>query len=106
MNDLRSQLSVSSLISAYDTHHNYVDKEVGLSDMVIIDSGNYEKRVLEGLGCSVNWTRDQQSNAIDSLIPLTKVAIVNYDEPAPLKDQVDSAKSLFARHPKYAKDSL
>jgi len=106
MNDLKSQVAVSSLISAYDAYHGYIDKEVGLSDVVIIDSGNYERHVLEGLGCSVRWTRDRHSATINSMVPLTQIAIVNYDEPGPLSEQADFATDFFKSHPEYATDFL
>jgi hypothetical protein len=106
MNELKSQLAVSSLISAYDAYHGYINKEVELSDIVIIDSGNYEKNVLEGLGCSVDWTRDQHSATINSMVPFTQIAIVNYDEPGPLSEQADSAAEFFKKYPQYATDFL
>jgi hypothetical protein len=106
MDDLKSQLAIASLVSAYDIYHDYADREVALSDIVIIDSGNYEKRFFESRGCAVRWTRDLHTAVIDSISPLTQVAIVNYDEPGPLADQVNSARSFFEKYPQYAKDFL
>lgn len=103
---MKPQLAISSLISAFDVDHQYVGREVAVSDLVIVDSGNYEMRVLEGLGCSANWTREKHETTIDSLVPLTQVAIVNYDEAGPLEGQVSSASSFFDRHPQYATDFL
>ena len=62
--------------------------EIGYSDFVILDSGNYEKRVIQALGLPVEWSRDDHAAAVDKIIPLTKLAVVNYDKAGPMSEQV------------------
>lgn len=104
--DLKLQITVSSLVSAYDIDRGWVKREIEVSDTVIIDSGTYEKRRLENLGCEIEWTEDQLVAAIDSLNPLTRVAIVNYDRPGPILQQLKSAKVFFEKKPEYLTDFL
>ena len=45
---LKEHLYKSSLISAYDLSHNYIDiDDIWVSDIVFLDSGNYELRARE-----------------------------------------------------------
>jgi hypothetical protein len=83
-----------------------VDKEIGISDIVFIDSGNYERRVLQDLGYPVSWTSSDHLAAIDSILPLTRLTIVNYDDPGEVEDQIRSAQNLFEQYPNYSTDFL
>ena len=106
LDDLKPHLTISSLVSAYDIHHGYVGKEISLSDLVFIDSGNYEKRILEGMGLPVEWSRKAHEDTIDSINPLSQVGIVNYDEPGTIADQVKSARSFSETRPNFVSDFL
>lgn len=106
MNLVKTHLAVSSLISAYDIHQGYLDKEVGGSDLVIIDSGNYEKSTIEGQGYPVKWTREDHKTTIGTVIPRSQVAIVNYDEPGEIAAQAEDAHSFFQEYPRYSTDFL
>lgn len=106
MESLKPHLTISCLVSAYDIHRGYVSGEISLSDLVFIDSGNYERRILEGQGIQVEWTRGEHEATVDSVVPLTQVAVVNYDEPGTVADQVKSADSFFGVRPKFVSDFL
>lgn len=106
MNQMKTHLAISSLVSAYDLHSGFLSKEITMSDIVILDSGNYERRVLEDLGCRVQWTENELAATVDSIVPLTQVAIVNYDQPGPIERQVDLALSFFASRSKHLSDFL
>lgn len=106
MNVVKPHLRVSYLISAFDIHRGLVDKEVAMSDLVFVDSGNYEKTVLDGQGCTVEWTRKMHKDALNSMVPMSQVAVVNFDEAGTISDQIESARSFFDAYPRYASDFL
>ena len=103
---LRPQIATCSLVSALDIHRGFVDEEIGYSDLVIVDSGNYEKRAAEGLGYPVEWSPINHASTIARIVPLTRIAVVNYDQPGPFGEQVKAAAAFFGKHPKFLSDFL
>lgn len=106
MDALKSQIASCSLISAFDISRDYVSNEIGYSDLVIVDSGNYERRLIEGIGCSAGWSSSSHSAAVDRIVPLTQIVTVNYDEPGSLVTQTASAKRFFGKYTGYFSDFL
>lgn len=106
LGELRPFITLSSLVSAFDIHSGFVSREIDQSDIVFVDSGNYERGYLEGLKLPVDWTRAKFEATIDSIVPLTQLAVVNFDQPGPLVDQVKSASAFFEKHPRFIRDFL
>ena len=109
---LKEHITDAALFSAYDLHlARIAQEEIWVSDVVFIDSGNYEiqhvKDVLKQIHQTRKlrqWTLQMFSNIVDSLKPppFTKVVLVNYDEKKALNKQVSDARDFFARHEKFA----
>lgn len=112
---VKEHLVDSSLISAFDLHHNLMpgDKEIYASDVLFIDSGGYEKRGEYDLAelyrhkyIPSDWSLELYETQLDKLNPLSKLVIVNFDEVDLLESQIKKAHELFAKYPDYAHDFL
>ncbi len=100
--NLREYIPNASLVSAYDLKYDYIDeKQVWASDVVYVDSGNYEHDKSGSLE-KKEWSAHVYSTLLDRIKPLTKVVIVNFDEKKKLEMQIDDANELFAKYPEYA----
>jgi hypothetical protein len=101
---LRNRIPLVSLVSAYDLAHNLIDKEkIWVSDVVVIDSGNYEYSNLCNSILRKSWCLEDYTALIHSLKPLSKVIIINFDEKIKLDLQMSHAKTLFKSLDSYAK---
>jgi hypothetical protein len=105
-----------SLISAYDLHHGILrEADAYATDLLFLDSGGYEARVLadpldpyaDGRA-GLAWTADAYDGVLENLQPLADVVIVGFDHgaPRPLAEQAQQARTLFAAHPALAGDFL
>jgi len=109
---LKDHIADASLFSAYDLLLGKVTQEdIWVSDVVFIDSGNYEiqhiKNALKQIGMTRKpreWTLEIYSSIVDSLRPpsFTKAILVSYDMKKVLSKQISSASSFFARHKQFA----
>jgi len=100
---LRDHISTASLIGAYDLYYNFIDREkIWVSDVVFIDSGTYEQVIQTGSQNLRNWSLSMYLAVLDTLKPLTKVVLINYDKHGPLKKQITDAQNLFSKYPEYA----
>ena len=101
---LRNRIPLVSLVSAYDITHNLINKDrIWASDVVIIDSGNYEYSNLCNSTHRKSWCLEDYSYFISTLKPLSKVVIVNFDEKLKLELQISHAQKLFKNVKGYAK---
>jgi hypothetical protein len=112
--NLRDLIPAASLVSAYDLSYKYLNKNaIWVSDVVFVDSGNYE---LDKLADSIRrefgktdfvskkiWSAQMYSSLIDKIKPLSRVVLVNFDERELFQTQISDAKSLFSNYPDYAK---
>lgn len=104
----------ASLFSAYDLHLGKISQEsIWISDVVFIDSGNYEVEHINGVlgqfhdsidGRIKKWTPQMHAKVVDSLKPppLRKGVLVNYDEKKEVNEQISSARDFFKRHKQFA----
>jgi len=100
---LKEHIPTASLISAYDLNYEFIKKEeIWVSDVVFIDSGNHEVTQLSNSKDLKKWTLQMYSKVLDTLKPLTKVVLVNFDKQEPMKRQIFNAQKLFAKYPDYA----
>jgi hypothetical protein len=111
---LREHITDASLISAYDLHiHEMAQEDIWASDVLFIDSGNYEIRQIKDflkqfhksiVGKPNEWSFQIYSETVDSLKPpqITKVVLVNYDEKMDLAKQISTAHDFFERHRQFA----
>jgi len=101
---LKEHIPMASLISAYDLNYRIIKKEeIWVSDVVFIDSGNHEVTQLSRSKDLKQWTLQMYRGVINSIRPLAKVVLVNYDQRGSLKRQISKTRKFFARCPDYAK---
>lgn len=109
LHDIVSEyLSEVSLISAYDLYYNYIPNEnIAVSDVVFIDSGNYETEILKkAQSCLLkDWNFNKYKDVIMNLNPFNQFVIVNYDRKETIDTQLQSAGIFFKKltHIDYAK---
>jgi hypothetical protein len=111
---LSELVTEAALFSAYDLHLKKIaQKSIWISDVVFIDSGNYEIGHIKGVlnqfqdsidGRAKDWTFQMYAKVVDSLRPpsFRKAVLVNYDEKKALDAQVSDASAFFAKHKKFA----
>jgi len=104
----------ASLFSAYDLHLKKIAQEdIWISDVVFVDSGNYEVAHIKGVveqfhesmdGRTKEWTFEMYARIIDSLKPppFRKTVLVNYDQKKALDKQISDARAFFAQHKQFA----
>lgn len=103
--NLKDHISTASLISAYDLHYGFINEaEIWVSDVVFIDSGNYEVEYLKRVSSKRRrpWSLSKYVQLIESLKPLTALAIINFDVKQSLKSQISRASNLFKEFENYA----
>lgn len=101
-------LSSTSLVSAYDMYYKFIDiMNIWCSDIVFIDSGNYEHKWSPNPNTETIWSLAMYHEVLKSLPPPTSgVVLINYDERLRIKEQISSAKKIFDIYPTYTKDFL
>jgi hypothetical protein len=100
---LRDHISTASLIGAYDLYYNFIDRDkIWVSDVVFIDSGTYEQLNQTASRNLRKWSLSMYLAVLDTLKPLTKVVLINYDKHGSLKKQISDAQNLFSKYPEYA----
>lgn len=104
----------AALFSAYDLHlKKMAQKDIWISDVVFIDSGNYEVGHIKGVvnqfqesidGRAKDWTFQMYAKVVGSLRPpsFRKGILVNYDKIKSLDAQISDASAFFARHDRFA----
>jgi hypothetical protein len=99
----RNRIPIASLVSAYDVVYGYIKKDsMWASDVVFIDSGNYEFNNLCNSTRRKNWSLRNYSDFLHTMKPLSKVTIVNFDGKQALEKQVENADKVFSDCTKYA----
>lgn len=99
------QAPFSSLISAFDIHYKNLDrKKIWSSEIVFIDSGNYEAShpKLNPNG----WSLELYLKTIKGLRPTTDLCIISYDKYDDLEEQINIATRCFELCPNYTHDFL
>jgi hypothetical protein len=92
-----------SLVSAYDLAYNYINKEnLWASNVVYIDSGNYEYENLKSQREGKDWSSVLYKRILSTVKPMSKVVIVNFDEFGSIDKQINHAKAFFQQYPSYA----
>jgi hypothetical protein len=102
---LRDHIPEASLVSAYDLNYGVIDrKDIWVSDIVFLDSGNYERERLKILQKKrEEWSLKIYEKLIQSLIPLSSLVLVNFDERKPVTKQIEEAQDLFSNYQDVAK---
>jgi len=96
---LRDHIPEASLVSAYDLNYGLIDKkDIWVSDIVFLDSGNYEKEKLTILQEKREWSLKIYEKLINSLIPLSSLVLVNFDGKKPVTQQIEDAQNLFLNY--------
>jgi hypothetical protein len=104
-------LTDTMLISAYDLAYDNLNPiESSITEIIIVDSGGYEVSDFHDLSVvyrqSVQpnkWSLDQLQNTYDAWPNYIPAVFVSYDHPGQhlsLQDQIEAARSLFARYPR------
>ena len=111
---LSDVITDASLFSAYDLHLGKIAQEaIWVSEVVFIDSGNYEVEHIEKIlaqfrksidGRPKKWTFQMYARTVDSLKPppFRKGVLVNYDEKKEVSEQISKAHEFFKRHEQFA----
>lgn len=100
---VRNRIPSASLVSAYDVVQGYINKDnIWASDVLVIDSGNYEYNNLCNSTRRRKWCLEDYTAFIQTLKPLSKVIIVNFDEKETLETQIQDANKLFQNFTDYA----
>jgi hypothetical protein len=111
---LSELITDASLFSAYDLHLGRIAQEgIWVSQVVFIDSGNYEVEHINGIlrqfhdsldGRVKDWTFQMYAEIVDSLKPppFRKGVLVNYDEKNEVNEQISKAHDFFEQHKQFA----
>jgi hypothetical protein len=115
-NYLKEKLTEVSLVSTYDLYYdNLNSKQIYESDVLIIDSGGYERNqehdisdIYNSLYIPREWNEKLYEGQVASLEPITDILLVNFDykEAFPLKMQIELAQKHFEKYPHFATDFL
>lgn len=97
---MRQFLGRCSLVSAYDISYGAIDADkIWASDLVFLDSGNYEFRRFRGASEERPWSLNMYEDVLEEIgQPTSGVVIVNYDRPSNVDLQLSDARDLFRRH--------
>lgn len=111
-----------SLISAYDIYHELQNVDIYASNVIFIDSGGYETKIITK--ASVNsddvyalrayynirpWSRELHQIVLDDLQSLSQLVLISYDDSENYEStlsQIEIAKSFFQKYPSYASNFL
>jgi hypothetical protein len=110
-----------SLISAYDIHYKLQNVDIYASNIIFIDSGGYETKLIKSLVNSddvyalrdnskiLDWSPELHQIVLDDLQPLSQLVLISYDESESHEStltQIEIAKSFFKKYPNYASNFL
>lgn len=99
-NSLKDYINDASLVSAYDLYYDYIPHDkIFCSDVVFLDSGNYETSALEWNILKNEWTPILHLELIKKIVPLTQLVIVNFDQKESTSEQIESANKFFEEIP-------
>ncbi|HEY9634850.1 MAG TPA: hypothetical protein V6D14_15715 [Coleofasciculaceae cyanobacterium] len=117
----KDYISDISLISAYDIYYKLQNVDIYASNILFIDSGGYETKIIQS---SVNsddvyalrdnynvydWSRDLHQIVLDNLQPLSQLVLISYDDCnnwESVLSQIEIAKSFFQKYPNHASNFL
>lgn len=117
----KDYISDISLISAYDIHYKLQNVDIYASNIIFIDSGGYETKLIKSSVNSddvyalrdnskiVDWSRELHQIVIDDLQPLSQLVLISYDDSENYKStlsQIEMAKCFFKKYPNYASNFL
>jgi hypothetical protein len=89
-----------SLVSAYDLAHGYINQDnIWASNIVYVDSGNYEYHSLRKFKDRKVWSPSYHHRLLKTLKPLSNIVIVNFDKAGKLENQINNAQDLFSEFP-------
>lgn len=113
-------LTDSFLVSAYDLHHDLLERARSLNPrnfsrsiwahpkMLFIDSGLYEFRVgadseepVQEMRLPKDWNEEEFRALVARLPKKAPIALVNWDRYADYRDQIDAGQEFFATHPEF-----
>lgn len=104
---LKEKIKTASLISAYDIYNGIINKdEIWCSDIVFIDSGNFESDCYAKAGKYVDWSHLKYLEVIDNIIPSKPFVLINFNKKNSFKTQFSEAIKFFQRYPTCIKDFL
>jgi hypothetical protein len=110
-----------SLISAYDINYKLQNVDIYASNILFIDSGGYETKVIQSSVNSddvyalrdyynvCNWSRELHQIVLDNLQPLSQLVLISYDDCNNWESvliQMKIAKSFFKKYPNHASNFL
>jgi len=104
--DISKYIFKASLVSAYDLNYKYIKIEnISCSNLVFLDSGNYETEILKNSKLLEEWNRNLYLDLINKLPALNQFVIVSYDNKESIESQLISANELFdeINHLEFAK---
>lgn len=117
----KDYISDISLISAYDIHYKLQNVDIYASNIIFIDSGGYETKLIKAFLNSddvyalrdnyniFNWCRELHQIVLDGLQPLSQLVLISYDDSENYEStltQIEIAKSFFQKYPNYASNFL
>ena len=113
-------LTESFLVSAYDLHHELLERSRSLNPqnysrsiwshptMLFIDSGLYEFRIgadseepVQEMRLPQDWSEEDFAALVARLPRRAPIALVNWDRYEPYRDQIDAAQTFFERHKEF-----
>lgn len=110
-----------SLVSAYDLHYDFIDRDMYYSDLIFIDSGGYETQLLKSTASLddvyaardsysvLPWNSDLHQSVLDRLEPNSQFVFISYDSQEnsqPILDQIESSLALLKQYPDVASEFL
>lgn len=109
-----------SLVSAYDIHYGFIDKNIYYSDLIFIDSGGYETQAIRAVAnlddlyvtrdiyTVQSWSVEQYRSVLDNLEPNAQFVFISYDTQnnSSILAQIESSLHLFQKYPTAASEFL
>lgn len=117
----KDYISDISLLSAYDINYKLQNVDIYASNLLFIDSGGYETKVIQSSVNSddvyalrdnynaYNWSRELHQIVLDNLQPLSQLVLISYDDCnnwESVLSQIEIAKSFFQKYPNHASNFL
>lgn len=104
---MRSAIDRVALVSAFDLHHGFLPAEaLRAAPVVLIDSGGYESKPVQDLNePSLDqrprkpWEIEDYHHVIAALPADGLFGVVSFDNPAPIRSQIEAARKSLAHLP-------